>query len=80
MDGLAEIQFPGSAGCCGAIGDGLGALAVNSFCAILLARYRAHGGSLTRAAFLSARNDALANVGIIAAGLATAQRSRHGPM
>ena len=51
---------------------GLGALTVNSFCAILLARYRAHGGSLTRAAFLSARNDALANVGIIAAGLATA--------
>src|SRR4051794_5918818 len=51
---------------------GLGALAINSYCAILLARYPAHGGSLTRAAFLSARNDALANIGIIAAGLATA--------
>jgi Co/Zn/Cd efflux system component len=51
---------------------GLGALAVNLTCAILLARWRTHGGSLTRAAFLSARNDALANVGIIAAGLATA--------
>src|SRR3954451_82018 len=38
----------------------------------MLARYRAHGGSLTRAAFLSARNDALANVAIIAAGLVTA--------
>jgi Co/Zn/Cd efflux system component len=50
---------------------GLGALAINSFCAVLLARYRARGGSLTRAAFLSARNDALANIGIIAAGLAT---------
>jgi Co/Zn/Cd efflux system component len=51
---------------------GLGALAVNLFCALLLARYRAHSGSLTRAAFLSARNDAVANVAIIAAGVATA--------
>jgi Co/Zn/Cd efflux system component len=51
---------------------GLGALVVNMTCAIMLARYRYHGGSLTRAAFLSARNDALANVAIIMAGLATA--------
>jgi Co/Zn/Cd efflux system component len=51
---------------------GLGALAVNLSCALLLARFRDHGGSLTRAAFLSARNDALANIAIIAAGLVTA--------
>ena len=51
---------------------GLGALAVNFGCALLLARYRAHRGSLTRAAFLSARNDTIANIAIIAAGLATA--------
>ncbi|TPG40610.1 cation transporter [Sphingomonas koreensis] len=51
---------------------GLGALAVNLTCAVMLARYRQHGGSLTRAAFLSARNDSLANVAIIAAGLVTA--------
>lgn len=51
---------------------GLGALAVNLCCAFMLARYRHHSGSLTRAAFLSARNDALANVAIIAAGLVTA--------
>lgn len=51
---------------------GAGALAVNLVCAFMLARYRAHRGSLTRAAFLSARNDALANVAIIAAGLTTA--------
>lgn len=50
---------------------GLGALGVNLVCAIRLARFRVQGGSLTRAAFLSARNDALANVGIIAAGLLT---------
>jgi Co/Zn/Cd efflux system component len=50
---------------------GLGALAVNLSCALMLARFRAHAGSLTRAAFLSARNDALANVAIIAAGVVT---------
>ena len=51
---------------------GLGALSINLFCAGLLARHRHRGGSLTRAAFLSARNDALANVAIVAAGLVTA--------
>ena len=51
---------------------GLGALVVNLWCAYLLARFRHHGGSLTKAAFLSARNDALGNVAIIAAGWATA--------
>ena len=51
---------------------GLGALIVNLGCAFMLARFRHHAGSLTRAAFLSARNDAFANVAIIAAGLVTA--------
>lgn len=51
---------------------GLGALLVNLACASMLVRYRHHGGSLTKAAFLSARNDALANVAIIVAGLLTA--------
>jgi Co/Zn/Cd efflux system component len=51
---------------------GAGALAVNLTCALLLARFRHHSGSLTKAAFLSARNDAFANVAIIAAGLVTA--------
>jgi len=50
---------------------GLGALCVNFTCAIILSAYRTHG-SLTRATFLSARNDAAANVAIIAAGLVTA--------
>ena len=50
---------------------GAGALAVNYACAFMLARYRAHGGSLTRAAFLSARNDVVANIAIVAAGLVT---------
>jgi len=51
---------------------GLGALGVNLSCAFMLARFRAHSGSLTRAAFLSARNDTVANVAIIGAGLVTA--------
>jgi Co/Zn/Cd efflux system component len=51
---------------------GLGALAVNLACALVLARFRRHSGSLTRAAFLSARNDAFANIAIVAAGLLTA--------
>lgn len=50
---------------------GTGALAVNLLCAFLLARYRSGAGSLTKAAFLSARNDAFANVAIIAAAGAT---------
>ena len=51
---------------------GAGALVINLFCAFMLARYRHHSGSLTKAAFLSARNDAFANVAIIAAGFVTA--------
>jgi Co/Zn/Cd efflux system component len=50
----------------------LGALAVNLFCAYTLARVRHAGGSLSRAAFLSARNDVLANIGMISAGALTA--------
>ena len=50
---------------------GAGALAVNLICALMLARFRSHAGSLTRAAFLSARNDAYANVAIVLAGFLT---------
>ena len=54
---------------------GLGALGVNLVCAGLLVRFRHHAGSLTRAAFLSARNDAFANVAIVLAGGVTAWTS-----
>ncbi|TCA02561.1 cation transporter [Rhizobium leguminosarum] len=50
---------------------GFGALIVNVSCAYLLAAFRDASGSLTKAAFLSARNDAIANIGIIAAGVVT---------
>lgn len=49
----------------------LGALAINLTCAIVLAQHRHHAGSLTKAAWLSARNDALANLAIIVVGVMT---------
>jgi Co/Zn/Cd efflux system component len=55
---------------------GVGALIVNLGCAFLLAKLRNVRGSLTRAAFLSARNDVFGNVAIIfAGGLTAATRS-----
>ncbi|SFI20156.1 MULTISPECIES: cation transporter [Microbacterium] len=48
-----------------------GALIVNLTAALLLVRHRHHSGSLTKAAWLSARNDAFANVAIIAVGILT---------
>ena len=50
---------------------GAGALIVNATCAFILVRFRRQGGSLTRAAFLSARNDTLANIAIILTGVVT---------
>lgn len=49
----------------------LGAIAVNGTCTWLLVSVRHEGGSLSRAAFLSARNDVLVNVSIIAMGIIT---------
>ncbi len=57
----------------------LGALAVNLCCALVLARHRHHAGSLAKAAFLSARNDVVANAAIIAAGGLTAYFSSAWP-
>lgn len=50
---------------------GLGALVVNSVCALTLVKFRKAQKSLVLAAYLSARNDALANIVIIAAGITT---------
>ncbi|MBS0233573.1 MAG: cation transporter [Proteobacteria bacterium] len=58
---------------------GAGALVVNSICAWLLAPFRTAGGSLTRAAFLSARNDVAANIAIVIAGLLTSATQSHWP-
>jgi Co/Zn/Cd efflux system component len=45
----------------------VGALLVNLACAAILVRFRHLQGSLSRAAWLSARNDAFANIAILAA-------------
>ncbi len=50
----------------------LGAIAINGTSAWLLVGVRHHGGSLSRAAFLSARNDVLVNGAIIAMAALTA--------
>ncbi|TRW47310.1 cation transporter [Georgenia yuyongxinii] len=49
-----------------------GAVVVNLVCTLILARVRHHGGSMTHAAWLAARNDVVVNVAIIAMGLLTA--------
>lgn len=58
---------------------GFGALVVNLSCAFILARFRAHSGSMAKAAFLSARNDAYANIAIIGAALITTLTLSHWP-
>ncbi len=50
----------------------VGALAINIACALILVRHRHHGGGLATATWLAARNDSLANVSIICAGVLTA--------
>lgn len=50
----------------------LGAAVVNGLCALLLARVRHHGGSLGRAAWLSARNDVAVNLAVVAMAGVTA--------
>lgn len=59
---------------------GAAALAINFVCAVMLARYRSDRGSLIRAAFLSARNDALADAAIITAGLSPRTPYPPGPI
>lgn len=55
----------------GLTGVAVGALVINLICAVILLRLRNEGSSLATGAWLAARNDALANVLIIVAGLLT---------
>lgn len=50
---------------------GVGALVVNVTCALIISKSRGSEPGLLMAAFFAARNDALANIGIIVAGVAT---------
>jgi len=49
----------------------IGALTINCLCTFILIRFKDFSGSLTRAAFLSARNDVIANIAIIITGIIT---------
>jgi hypothetical protein len=72
LDRMGEVTDTGPAGAACTVANGSRrALAVNLSCALLLARYRRHSGSLTETAFLSARNDTLTDIAVIAAGLVT---------
>ena len=55
-----------------------GAVVVNSLCAFLLLRHRDHGGSMTKAAWLAARNDVIINAAIIAIGVSSFTVVRNG--
>lgn len=55
-----------------------GAVVVNTICAVILLRHRDHGGSMTKAAWLAARNDVIINIGIIAVGTITLFLIRNG--
>lgn len=57
----------------------LGALVINIFCAFLMARFKKADNSLLLSAFYSARNDALANIAMIIAGIITIYNSSHYP-
>ena len=65
---FADPQTPDGAGM-GWVG--LGALLVNVSCAFLIARHKSEEGGLVVAAYYSARNDAIANILIIVAGVIT---------
>ena len=51
---------------------GTGSLMVNVLCTFILVAFKNHKSSLTKMAYLSARNDAIASIAIIAAGITTA--------
>ena len=68
---IYEINNPSAPDAISLTVVGLGALVVNSVCALMLVKFRKAQKSLVLAAYLSARNDALANIVIIAAGVTT---------
>ena len=68
---VAKIMNPVALSPQGLTGIAVGALVVNVICAVLLMQLRDEGSSLATGAWLAARNDALANVLTIAAGLLT---------
>jgi Co/Zn/Cd efflux system component len=70
-NGVQQLLEPQSPAGEGMTLVGLGALAVNVFCALLIAKHKSEEHGLFLAAFYAARNDAIANVLIIISGIIT---------
>lgn len=70
-EAVQEVSDPSAPAVAPVVLASLGAIAVNGTSAWLLASVRHHGGSLSRAAWLSARNDVLVNSSIIVMALIT---------
>jgi len=68
---IYEINNPSAPDAISLTAVSFGALVVNSVCALALVKFRRDKQSLVLAAYLSARNDALANIAIIMAGVIT---------
>ena len=68
---IAKLSEPVAPECTGMSVVGFGALVINLYCAIILNKFKDIKGGLAKAAYFSARNDAVSNILIIAAGLLT---------
>ncbi|HUV47643.1 MAG: cation diffusion facilitator family transporter [Actinomycetes bacterium] len=68
---IQEFSDPSAPAVAPVVLASIGAIAINGTSAWLLVSVRHHGGSLSRAAFLSARNDVLINTSIIVMALIT---------
>ena len=68
---IAKLSEPTAPEGVGMSAVGLGALLVNLYCAVILKKFKDIKGGLAKAAYFSARNDAISNVLIIIAGAVT---------
>ena len=70
-NGIAKLSEPVAPEGTGMSVVGFGALVINLYCAIILNKFKEIKGGLAKAAYFSARNDAVSNILIIVAGLLT---------
>ena len=75
---IAKFQQPDAPDPMSLILTAGGAVVVNTICSVILLRHRDHGGSMTKAAWLAARNDVIVNIGIIIVGVITLVVVRNG--
>jgi len=68
---IAKLSEPVAPEGTGMSGVGFGAFVINLYCAIILNKFKDIKGGLAKAAYFSARNDAVSNILIIVAGLLT---------